>query len=88
MSAFAAEYEYEHVTSSPRYPQSNGEAERTVQTTKNLLKKVADPYRALPAYRSTPLSNGFSPAQLLMGRHLHTTVSAFPAMLEPAIADR
>ena len=33
------------------------------------------------------MSNGFSPAQLLMGRRLRTTVPAFPAVLEPAIPD-
>lgn len=87
MSAFAAEYKFEHITSTPRYPQSNGEAERAVQTIKNLLTKAADPYRALLAYRSTPLSNGFSLSELLMGRRLRTTVPAFPAMLEPAIPD-
>lgn len=87
MSAFAAEYEFKHVTSNQRYPQSNSKAECAVQTIKNLLKKAADPYRALLAYRSTPLSNGFSPAQLLMGCHLRTTVPAFPAMLEPEIPD-
>lgn len=68
MATFAAECEFEHITSSPRYPQSNGEAERAVQTIKNLLTNADDPYRALLAYRSTPLSNSFSPAQLLMGR--------------------
>lgn len=52
-----------------------------------MLKKATDPYRALLAYRNTPLSNGFSPAQLLMGRRLRTTVPVLPAVLEPAIPD-
>ncbi len=31
MKAFASDYGFDHVTSSPKFPQSNGEAERTVQ---------------------------------------------------------
>lgn len=34
MKDFANEYCFEHVTSSPRYPQSNSKAERTVRTVK------------------------------------------------------
>ena len=36
---FAAEYEFKHDTSSPNFPQGNGEAERGVKTIKSLLKK-------------------------------------------------
>jgi len=42
---FAEEYGFEHQTSSPRYPQSNGEVERAVQTIKKLLKINDDPYK-------------------------------------------
>ena len=36
---FAREWGFKHVTSSPRYPQSNGEVERAVQIVKSILKK-------------------------------------------------
>ena len=66
-------YDIEHITSSPRYPQSNGQAERMVQTVKWLLKKK-DPYWALLSYRSTPLPwCNLSPSELLMGRRLWTS---------------
>ena len=45
-----------NITSSLYYPQGNGEAERGVKPVKELLKKGDEPYRALLAYRSTPLA--------------------------------
>lgn len=36
---FAENWEFQHLMSSPNYPQSNGQAKRTVQAIKNLLKK-------------------------------------------------
>ena len=68
---FSREYNFTHMTSSQRYPQSNDLAERMVRTVKSLLSKSSDLYSALLAYRSTPLPwCGYSPAKLLMWRKI------------------
>ncbi|XP_078352985.1 uncharacterized protein LOC144637776 [Oculina patagonica] len=86
-SYFAKEWGFKHTTSSPRFPQSNGEVERGVRTVKNLLTKEKDPTKGLLAYRSTPLRCKFSPAQLLMGRQIRNSVPAFHTQLNPQWPD-
>ena len=81
---FSCEYNFTHTTSSPRYPQSNGLAERMVRTVKSLLSKSSDPYSALLAYRSTPLPwCGYSPAELLMGRKIWSEIPQHPSTFIP-----
>ena len=64
-----------HITSSPHYPQSNGQSERMVQTIKRLLKRSKSPFMALLTYIATPLPwCNLSPAELRMGRRLRTLV--------------
>ena len=74
-SKFATSYNFSHHTSSPHYPQSNGLVERAVRTVKKLQKESADPNLALLSYRATPLHwCRLSPAELLMGRMVRTTL--------------
>ena len=67
------EYRVNHITSSHHYPQSNGLAEKFLQTVKNMFYKVreegADLYKALMIYPNMPLtSNLQSPMQILQNR--------------------
>ena len=72
---FAKDYTFTHVTSSPNFLQSNGQAERGVKTMKNLLKDARDPFLSLLSYRATPLPwCNLSPAELLMGQTIHSNI--------------
>ncbi|XP_041376696.1 uncharacterized protein K02A2.6-like [Gigantopelta aegis] len=89
---FAKIYGFVHITSLPRYPQSNGMAERTVQTVKKIFKKAKetgrDPYLALLDFRNTPIENFGTPTQLLMGRRTRTTLPTRPSLLKPGFSHR
>lgn len=71
---FSDNWEFKHIKSSPRYPQSNGQVERFIQTVKKTLKKAIadnkDPFLALLDLRNTPVDGIHSPANILMNRHL------------------
>ena len=79
-------------TSSPTYSQSNGQAERFVQTLKRMLQKATDlgkdPYLALLEYRNTPVTGmKYSPAQILFSRCLRTKIPVATSLLSPVVVD-
>ena len=85
---FAKDMGFTHITSSPLYPQANGEVERAVQTAKNILRKNANPHLGLLAYRSAPLANGLTPSEILMGRRLRNKLPLVPENLRPRKIDQ
>ena len=73
------EYQVNHITSSPHYPQSNGLAKKYVQIVKNLFHKAKeegqDLHKCLMTYRNTPLSSHLqSPMQILSNRATRSTL--------------
>mgnify|MGYP000329688368 CR=1 FL=1 len=85
---FSTDWQFEHRTSSPRYPQANGKVENAVKTCKGPLLKAKedkrDPLLAILPCRNTP-SEGFSasPVQRLMGRRTRTLLPTAENLLQP-----
>ena len=76
---FSKEWGFQHTTSSPRYPQSNGFIERQVETVKLTLDKAEKSGEDLPmsmlTLRSTPIDSQLpSPAELLYQRKLKSNL--------------
>ena len=74
------EYQVNHITSSPHYPQSNSLAEKYVQIIKNLFHKAKeegqDLHKCLMTYRNTPLSSHLqSLMQILSSRTTRSTLA-------------
>ena len=87
---FAREFEFEHITSSPGYPKSNGKSENAVRTAKRLVKKAKesgrDPYLSLLDWRNTPSEGvGYSPAQRLLCRRTRTLIPTAKNLLKSTI---
>ena len=90
---FASEWQFDHQTSSPRYPQSNGKIENAVKLAKRLLTKAKasgqDPYLAILDWRNTPSASiGTSPVQRLFGRRSKTLLPTAGTLLQPKIEER
>ena len=84
-SEFATKWGFNYVTSTPRYPQSNGKAEATVKSMKKIIRTAWEGWRldedklccALLQYRNTPsCKDGLSPAQKLFGRPVQDSIPA------------
>ena len=88
---FAKNWGFIHETSSPKYPQGNSLAERSIQTAKNILEKAMkdgrDPHLAILEYRNTPIDKYATPAQLLMSRNLRSILPVANNSLTPTIVD-
>lgn len=87
---FASSWEFQHVTSSPRYPKSNGKAESAVKIAKNLLCKAmhdrTDPWKAILHWRNTPTEyKDNSPVRRLMSRRLKMSLPVTNKLLEPFV---
>jgi len=91
MQNFLKDWDISHHTSSPYYPRSNGLAERSIRTIKNMLKKCAldgsDPYLALLHLRNTCKGPINSPAEILMSRKLRSTIPIAETSLIPKMVD-
>ena len=90
--SFAQDWGFTLITSSPTYAQSNGMAEKTVQTLKSILTKATlsgkDPYIALLEYRNSPITGmTLSPAQMLMSRRLKGKLPSTATLLRPKVCN-
>ncbi|XP_052756041.1 uncharacterized protein K02A2.6-like [Galleria mellonella] len=87
---FALDWGFIHTTSSPYYPQSNGQVERMVQTIKNIMIKTNEDqidYRlAILEYLNTPLTDSLpSPAELLQSRKLKSIIPTSNKLLKSKV---
>ena len=91
--AFVKSWSFNHTTTSPRYPQSNGKAENAVKTVKHLFEKCKESgvseFQALLDWCNTPTEGmATSPAQRLMGRRCRTLLPTSEGLLRPSYSLR
>lgn len=89
---FSEKYDFQHITSSPRYPQSNGKVECAIKTAKRIMTKAtednSDPFLALLEFRNTPSEQlKLSPTQILFGRRTRTLLPTADVLLKTHNSD-
>ncbi len=84
-----------HIKAAPYHPALNGLAKRAVRTFRKGLEKMEKGSvrtklsHFLLSYRTTPQSTtGVSPAELLMGRKLHTHLNRMPPSIADSVKDK
>ncbi|XP_077533532.1 uncharacterized protein LOC144145692 [Haemaphysalis longicornis] len=85
-AAFTKECGFKHVTLSPRYSHINGLTGAAAKVIKGSLENTGNAYTTLLAYRTIPYKNGYSPAELVMGRrfpHYFASFCGRPSLLPP-----
>lgn len=97
-AAFCKSNGIQHLRTAPYHPQSNGQAERFVDTLKRSLLKINEGEKIaktlqvfLQTYRSTPsrILQGKSPAELILGRKMRTALSLLqPTQRIPTVVNQ
>ncbi|XP_055356704.1 uncharacterized protein K02A2.6-like [Paramacrobiotus metropolitanus] len=97
-SEFCQQYGIRHFRTPPGHPQSNGQAERYVQTVKDGVSKLMADQKRLPValreflwrYRNAPhATTGKTPAELFLGRKMRSTLDLLvPVLLTTAEKNR
>ena len=90
---FCRSYSFNHITSSPHYPRSNGFIESQVKTVKATLQKVkkdqGDPYLAVLCLCTTPVDYKLpSPAEMLQNRVFHDNLPKISKPGDQKVLDR
>ncbi|KAF2898654.1 hypothetical protein ILUMI_07525 [Ignelater luminosus] len=89
---FSKEWNFQSILVSPHHQQTNGLAECTIQTIKELLKKcndhTGDIYLASLALRNTLIYHSYTPSQILMSRYLRDNLALGNKSLDPKIINK
>ena len=87
---FREAWDFQHLTSSPHYPKSNGKAESAVKIMKSIITKAnkdgADVWKAILEWRNAPTpSQGSSPVQRLISRRTRSFLPCKQSMYKPEV---